>query len=307
VEVRIRPFFLALSVSTAAAVVLLAVVFLHGAGSGSPASLIRRLPTGEATVVYFDLAAVRSAGLLSQLEGVEVAPEREYLDFVDGTGFDYEQDLDSVLASFQEFETFMLLKGRFDWGRLRNYVRSHRGSCNNGFCQITGSSEDRQISFFAVTPDVMAIAVGADPWAATLLMEPNESPVGEVPAAPVWIMAPGSVLERAAWLPEGMRSFASQLVVANRVILSLSPAGSGFESRLRVDCPTVESAADLTTRFREITEAVVSLAGGQDPASDSTGLGDVLKNGEFRSEGATVTGIWPVSLSLLRAILGAAD
>lgn len=302
-EVRIRPIFVALSVSAVALVALCAVVFVHVAWNRSPGSLIARLPSADGMVVFVNLAAIRSAGLLGELQAIDVAPEREYLEFVENTGFDYEQDLDVVVGSFEEFETFLLLRGRFDWGRLRDYIESMRGSCYNGFCQVTGSSEDRQISFFAVTPDVMALAVGADPWAASLLMDRGESPVGEMPAAPVWISAPGNAVATAGWLPAAARTLASQLNTAERVTLSLSPAGADFETRLRVDCASAEDASGLTAQYQKITDSFAVLAGSEDEAVDSPGLGDVLKNGRFRSEGTVVTGTWPVSEALLRTIV----
>jgi len=307
VPVRIRPFHLALLVSLVCVVGLAALAFSHIRWSSSLSALVRRLPPGDATVLYLDLAAVRAAGLLDLLGSAQVDEENDYRDFVEATGFSYNQDLDSVLASFHEFETFLLLKGRFDWRRLRNYVASERGDCYNGFCRLAGSEADRQISFFALTPQVMAMAVGADPWAASLLGETSEeSPLAEVPQSPAWITAPGSVLARSPWIPEGTRSLASPMIEATRVTLSLSPADSEFECRLRVSCQSAAAAESLASQLQSTTETLAAIVHQQSVEPGSQSLSDVLTAGEFRSDGASVDGRWPISRNLVRAIVDGA-
>jgi len=56
------------------------------------------------------------------------------------TEFDYKQDLDTAMIAFAPTGRYILLKGRFDWTSLSNYVRSQDGSCNNWFCRMHGSA-----------------------------------------------------------------------------------------------------------------------------------------------------------------------
>ena len=56
----------------------------------------------------------------------KVGEDPEYQAFVRKTEFDYKQDLETALVAFAPTGKFMLLKGRFDWKSLSNYVRGSR-------------------------------------------------------------------------------------------------------------------------------------------------------------------------------------
>jgi len=304
VKLRIRPFFLALTVSLVGLGVLIALGLGHVAWNSSPESLIRRLPADDAALVCVDLEAIRYAGLFEEIASVDVDVESDYREFVEATGFDYEQDLDFVLASFQEFETFLILEGRFDWGRLRDYVDTQGGTCYNGFCQLEGSGIDRQISFFSITPNALAMYVGADPWGAWLLARPRTDRLeAGMPDGPVWVSAPGSVLEKSEWIPEEAQSAASRIFRANRLVLSLSPGVPEFEARLRLDYGTAAVADDIASQMRTVAGALAALDTGGTPDVGSASIASLLAEGEFRSEGASVYGAWPVSRTLLQQVL----
>jgi hypothetical protein len=158
----------------------------------SAADLAARLPEGESTIVYVNAEAFRETGLLELLGLPDVAEEAEYQRFVEESGFDYRRDLDAVLASFHENEAFLLIRGRFDWGRLVDLANERGGDCYNGFCRVDGSVPDRRISFFAVTPFVMGMAVSRDSWAAVALdAVKQQPPLEEMPEQPVWVTVSG--------------------------------------------------------------------------------------------------------------------
>jgi len=56
-------------------------------------TLLTRFPVEDAIVLNIDFASVRRAGLLT---GSKAPLEPEYKQFLDGTGFDYHRDLDTV-------------------------------------------------------------------------------------------------------------------------------------------------------------------------------------------------------------------
>jgi hypothetical protein len=128
--------------------------------------MLRRLPTEDALVVYIDFAALRRAGILQMLDGSKVGEDPEYQNFVRQTDFDYKQDLDAVMVAFAPMGKYMLLKGRFDWKSLKNYVHGSDGRCNNSFCKLAGSTPEKRISFFPMQSNLMAMAVSDDDVAA---------------------------------------------------------------------------------------------------------------------------------------------
>src|SRR5580704_8509955 len=97
-----------------------------------PRTLLSRFPVEDAIVLGADFASVRRAGLLSD---PKLPLEPEYRQFLDGTGFDYRKDLDSVLASFSKSGNFYIARGRFNWPRLRDYAAHQGGSCYQDLCR----------------------------------------------------------------------------------------------------------------------------------------------------------------------------
>ena len=95
------------------------------------------MPEREAAVLYIDVAAVRSSGILDKLVGSTVAEEPEYKTFVQQTGFDYKRDLDRLMANSASADGgtthYFLLEGRFDWDKLKSYAKGQGGSCDGDF------------------------------------------------------------------------------------------------------------------------------------------------------------------------------
>jgi len=169
----------------------------------TPASLLKRLPSSDALVIYLDFSALRKSGVLGMLDSNKVAADPEYQDFVRKTHFDYKQDLETAMLAFAPTGKFLLLRGRFDWKSLRSYAESEGGRCDNSFCRMQGSAPDRRISFFAVQSSLMALAVSEDESAALRMQNTAAGPAAEVPNAPVWIAVPSSVLQSATVFPRG--------------------------------------------------------------------------------------------------------
>jgi hypothetical protein len=283
--------------------VIALLAFLHESRHSPVTQLVARLPQGDALTIYVDAEALRDSGLLNLLAGSSTGEESEYREFVEESGFNYTTDLDSALVSFHENETFFLLRGRFDWDRLVDFVTNRNGSCHNGFCRVRGSGPDRRISFFAVTPRVMAMAVSRDAWAASALASPNRDPVlEEIPEQPVWLTVSGPVLSRSDWLPAGARSFASAVVQAEQLVLGISPSGTAFEAQLSIDCPTASQAAQLAGDLERTTETLRGLIASEDRSPNPGDLTGVLTAGSFRHQDRRVYGRWPIQREFLEVL-----
>jgi hypothetical protein len=243
--------------------------------------------------------------MLVALAGARVAEEPEYQAFVTETGFNYQQDLDLVVAKFGKETSYFLLRGRFDWPRLRAYVRSQGGNCHNAFCQVGGSTPQRQISFFPLKTNLMAMAVGPSPSSAWDLARPQpDAQPRTAPARPVWLAAPSGVLQNIQNLHPGARLLATALEGAGEIEFSLEIAPGRLEALMDVVCRTPGEAADLSSRLEQITRLLkgTSAAGGN--AANPRDLLGVLSAGSFQTEERHVRGRWPIEQALLESILG---
>jgi hypothetical protein len=289
---------LALALSAAA---IYGVFHYRSGNDSSAAALLRRLPTNDAIVARIDLAALRRAGLLDLLQKAPVPEEPDYREFVAKSGFDYKTDLDSALISFRPDGSFLLVAGRFDWKRLYAYAVAQGGSCDNTFCQMPGSRPERRISFFPVSQEVMALAVGQDERAAARMKEQTaEAPGLEIPPHPAWLRIPSAALQQASALPAAAGLFARSMADAQNLTFSLAPAQSGVTLLLDVETRSPADAAKLASRLEQTTELLRGLMQGAQP----TDLSGLLTAGAFRAEGSEVTGQWPVSRELLTELMG---
>jgi hypothetical protein len=95
------------------------------------AELLSELPSGAATLIYIDLAAVRASSFYQHRpdRAPIVLPDRDYANFVQVTGFDFEKDLDRVVIAWWppssvqgQKKTVVVADGRFDRQKIQNYA-----------------------------------------------------------------------------------------------------------------------------------------------------------------------------------------
>jgi hypothetical protein len=271
----------------------------------TPASLLKRIPAEDALVAYIDFSELRRGGLLQLLDGSKAGEDAEYQSFVRQTQFDYKKDLDTAIVAFAPTGRFLLLKGRFDWKSLRAYVESQNGKCANSFCRMTGSAPERRISFFPLRSNLMALAVSPDESAALRLNSVASGPEAQVPAAPVWLSIPTSVLKSSDSLPAGTRMFARSMERAETVTLAFGPEGDGLAARLNVRCPNEQEAADLASQLTRTTALLREMIEREHQKPNPADLSGVLTSGAFRSEGRRVLGYWPIQRVFVQNVLGA--
>lgn len=262
------------------------------------------MPTQDALVAYVDFSALRRSGILQLLDGSKVTEDPEYQAFVRKTDFDYKQDLDSVLVAFTPMGKFLLASGRFDWKSLHSYVNGEKGQCYNSFCKLGGSTPDRHISFFPLQRNVMAMAVSPDDSAALRLQAVSPGPPPEVPAAPVWLSIPASVLQSRDTLPGDTRVLAGDIQGAEAVTLAFTPEGSRVAARLDIRCRSEQDAAAMARQLSRTTGLLRDAIASEHHQPNPADFSGVLAAGTFRSQGARVSGYWPIERVFLENVLG---
>jgi hypothetical protein len=276
----------------------------YRARSLTTAALLRRMPAEDALVAYIDFSELRRGGVLQLLDGSKAGEDPEYRSFVRQTQFDYKKDLDAALVAFAPTGRFLLLKGRFDWKSLRAYVESQHGSCASEFCRMTGSTPERRISFFPLRSNLMALAVSPDESAALRLQNAVSGPDPQVPAAPVWLSVPTSILKSGDSLPAGTRMFASGMERAETVTLAFTPEGHGLAARLEVRCRDERDAADLASQLTHTTSLLREMMEREHRKPNPADLSGVLTAGAFRNDGRRVLGYWPIERAFVQNVLG---
>jgi hypothetical protein len=109
------------------------VQVLRGNAAHPPSALelLSQVPAGAPTLVYIDLAAIRTSSFYRRRpdHAPITVPDSEYANFVKATGFDFEKDLDSVaIASWpqsvaqEQKKTIVVAEGRFDRQKIHDYA-----------------------------------------------------------------------------------------------------------------------------------------------------------------------------------------
>jgi hypothetical protein len=304
-QVRIKPGLILLLI--AAAVTLIAYLARRERDRfiDTDAQMVALLPRREGVTVFLDIRALRRAGLLNLLQSSKPVQDVDYQQFVRETGFDYTRDIEALAARGNGQQTFLVIRGRFDWTRLREYALHQGGTCNGAFCQSPGTRPGRWASYLRIQSDVVGLAVSGDP-ADVLLLSPrkvNNAP--PVPPDPVWVSLSNSVLPNANGLPLPLRLFALAVQPAQRVVITAGPDRNGrsdFQLNLQAVCPNAAVADTMRTQLEMDTKLLkmeLVREHRQPSASDLTGL---LTAGVFREVGNTVAGSWPLRRELLNSL-----
>ncbi|MGI8742394.1 MAG: hypothetical protein ACR2NN_07435 [Bryobacteraceae bacterium] len=301
---QIQPHLWKLSVALATAAAALAAYFYWARGPKTPAELASYLPDKNATLLYIDVDAMRRSGILNMIAGSKAAEELEYKSFVEQTSFDYRHDLDAVAATFNGDQVFFVLRGHFDWKRLRAYAQKQGGTCRNNFCSLDGSKPQRRISFYPLKSNLMALAVSQDDMAAYQVAH-NASHVNPfAPSEPVWVLVPAAVLKRTESMPAGMRAFAIALENAERIVFSIGLEEDHLKIAMNVTCSNAESASALLVQLENTTNTLRKWLVREHQQANANDLSGVLTAGSFRREDRRVLGQWPLQRAFVDALTG---
>jgi hypothetical protein len=292
---RFRPWQLAVALVVLCAVAVGIAMYLRRPVDIPPRQMVAYMPHPDSTFIYVDLRPIRESGLLERIAGSALGEEEEYKTFVARTGFDYKNDLDSVLSATYQDSVFLLLRGRFQWKAIIAYAASQGGTCRTGFCRVPSNKPNRTISFRALSPTIMALAVSTDEWAASLIKPPSgQQPHMDVPQQPVWVMIPGPSLQSRDTIPTGTKLFAKALENTEKVVLTLGPEQDRFTVDMDAICKTESDAVALRSQLEGITELLQKLINRENQKPNATDLSGILVQGSFNRVDRHVMGKWPV-------------
>jgi hypothetical protein len=272
-----------------------------------PGELVGLLPRSDAVLFYADVEMLRTAGILKNLEGVKSVQEADYRNFVAGTGFDYERDLDAIAVASVPNQVFAVLRGRFDWKRLPAYAKQQGGNCKGTYCQVPNPKSGRWLSFFPIRSNVMAIAASADTNAAYSLLPRRGAPAFIAPAYPAWIQVPHRVIEHPDALPAAAQVFMRSLSPASQVTFGIeSPPDQprdGFLVRMMAQYSSDREAQNVSEHLTRLARLLGALASKNRQDADDQGLGELLKSAAFVAGDSQVKGQWRLSRSFLDSVL----
>lgn len=304
---KLRPWQFVLLLLLVAAAAIVAVFQFRRSTLQTPGELVAVLPHQDSIVFFINTAFLRNAGVLSEFAGPRSGQEQDYQDFVAQTHFDFQRDLDRVAGAFNRGEVFLVIEGRFDWARLREYAKKHGGNCAS-ICWLPASSPGRWISFLPISPRIMGLAVSTNQKAVY-----SFGPVGkhrpkaeEVPAGLVWLVVPKAVLRNPPDLPPSAQAFASALGGAESLSLSLAylPENGGtMQVQLDTVFDSSGRANQIRSQLEKATELVKQTASDRRVEGDSAALAALLTSGRFTASGGHVNGTWTARPELLSAIL----
>jgi hypothetical protein len=277
-----------------------------------PGQLVGLLPRSDAVLFYADVGMLRASGVLSSLEGAKGVQEPDYRSFVSETGFAYERDLDAVAVASVPDQIFAVLRGRFDWKRLRAYAVKEGGTCRGSYCQVTNPKSGRWLSFFPIRSNLMAVAVSPDTNAAYSLLPRRGAPAFIAPSYPAWVLVPKRLLDNPDSLPPAAQVFMRALSPASEVTFGVESGSdrpqSGFLVRMMALYNSDKEAQSVSEHLSRLTRLLGSLASQSGasknaPAPPDQGLHELLESVTFHAGNRQVKGEWHLSKSFLDSLL----
>ncbi|HEV2200692.1 MAG TPA: hypothetical protein VGR73_12800 [Bryobacteraceae bacterium] len=305
-RIRLQPWQLAVLVVALSGAAIGLVRWRHNAISYDARRMLATLPSERATLVFADVAALRKSGILDLLAGSRAAEEADYRKFVDQTGFDYRTDLDAVAAAFVNGASYFTIRGRFQWRQLAAYAISQGGECHYTICSLPGSSLERNISFYPLRTDVLALAVASDTNGVNMISPNQTVKLSPIPPEPVWVSAPSSAFAKVASLPAGVQSLLGPVAGADKITLAVGPQGPRAQLRLSVLCRSPEDAQAVLGELSAATEALRNAAPEAPRAGGQADWAGLLRAGAFSRSGLEVTGAWPLERGFLEALASGA-
>ncbi len=246
---------------------------LHGTlsgVSGKPPDLLSMLPPGAPIVVYIDVATLRKSqdlfGALGLGPDQPASPaDRDYQEFVRGTGFDYTRDLDRAAiaiwpsgvvtpAGLGENQVMAVADGRFEEAKIKSYaLRTGKAAMRGSqtFYEVPG---DPPMSFAFQSPTRIVLTSGRS--LNVLAPMPNGGPgdqamqarIERVAGAPVFAAArtdtlPSNFYDNFKNAPE----FARLARSIQGLTLAGQPQGDHMDVALDAECDSIKNALEIST------------------------------------------------------------
>jgi hypothetical protein len=141
------------------------------AKAGALPELLDLAPADSSFIAYADVAALRQDPLFQRVVALAepATQDRDYVDFVRATGFDYQRDLDRVVIASQPGAaasgTTVVADGRFDRKKIEEYaLRSGKVGNQNGrtVYVVPSATPGKNISFTFLSANRMALSDGGN-------------------------------------------------------------------------------------------------------------------------------------------------
>jgi hypothetical protein len=305
-KVDLKPWqFLTLAAAGVATLVFV-LTWLHPKPISQDADMVALLPQKDETILYANVSLLRQAGLPDLF--ATSSEEPEYRQFVSETHFDYTKDMDALAAAIGKQQYYFVVRGRFDWPRLRAYAKSHGGACAGDTCNAPTSKPGRWSSFFPIQADVMALAVSNDRNAVSILRPQGRIKPANMPPQAVWVSVAHSLLDDPNAFPAPVEIFAAPLAQAQHIVLSVGPdqdtsrGQRAWSILLVADCESPMQARLLRDHMEERTALLRrAMVREREPAA-TAGLMGMIADGSFRLAENKVLGIWPLRKELLDSL-----
>jgi len=227
--------------------------------------MLARMPANTSAVVFMDLAALRSSPFLAQLFAwaPRPAPDADYAEFMQATGFNYERDLDRVaLGVFRTAELpsiLVIADGQFDRQKISAYLqRSSKPTRKNGVSIFSIAPTGTTGASFLTFLREDRIAWTNDPSAEALFAQPDPDAadwrerfrrLAGLPVFAVLRQDSGAAATLAQQAPGGFRSpqLAALLVQLQWISIGAKPDGN----LLRV---VADGECESETTMRQLSE-----------------------------------------------------
>jgi hypothetical protein len=198
---------------------------------------------------------------------------------------------------------YFVLKGRFDWNKLKSYAGDQGGRCEGNYCSVAGSTPGRVMSFYPLTSTHLALAsAGTDKAARDITRGASQKLPFDVPNKPVWLHAPASLLRDQQQAPSGTRLFMRALQQADQLLMTIGPSGDAFEVAMDVTCKSEQEAALLKGQLESLTSLLQKLINREKQQPSTADLSGVLTSGVFERDSRHVLGRWSIQKAFLETL-----
>jgi hypothetical protein len=246
------------------------------AAAALPPDLLALVPGDASMIAFADMAVLRDDPLVQRLVAMaqSSAPAKEYADFVAGTGFEYQRDLDRVViisrlapapsaapsASQQpaaqtpapqgRAQTFVLAEGRFDQQKIEQYALRHgsrQESRDRAIYSTPATTPGKTTTFTFLSPGRVALTDSGD---LSAMLDGNsrvpldaamQQRVSRVSGSPVFAVAKPSAIGPANSAAE----MATPLQSLRWLSLAARPEGERILLSAEGECENPQQASQL--------------------------------------------------------------
>jgi len=281
--------------------------------------LLLLAPKESSFIGYADLETLRESPLAQQFTAMAppATVDPDYADFVNGTGFDYQRDLDHVLVAAGEApgQTLMFAEGRFNREKIEQYVlRSGKFAEENGHpvYVVPSATPGKNIQFAFLAADRIAFANGGDlsavlsASAAAELDPAMRERISRVAGAPLFAAIKGSALNGSLGMAGAGGAGLSALFAPVRwVSLAARPDGETVLLSAEGECDRAEEAQKVASALdllRNIFRGAMAdpKARGQMPAESAAATSKLLEGMKITTESTRVRLLVSLTPDMLR-------